>query len=100
MKTVAQRGVDTAFQEKAVQAVTIVRSSNKKWYFTFEVLNPVTHEPETFSLRKQRGEIRTWSDPRFLFNYLHKSYGVIEGTFKIIEENKHETKAKRVRNRK
>lgn len=86
MIAIEQQSVDLAFRQKDVQEITVVRRSRKEWYFTFVVNDPVTKLPELYSLLTQRGSLRTWSDPRNLFSFLSKRYGVTEGKFKLIEE--------------
>ena len=89
MKVIEQQSVDKAFYQKAVREVTVVRRSEKEWYFTFIADDPVTKKPVTYALLTQRGKLRTWADPRLLFNFLNER-GVTYGNFKLDEESKHE----------
>jgi len=86
MKPIEQHSVDMAFTQSKVRNVTVIRRSNKEWYFTFEVDDPITKKPDTFALLTQRGQLRTWSDPRNLFTFLSERYGVESGKFKLIED--------------
>lgn len=89
MRAIEQHSVDKAFSQRAVREVTVVRRSEKEWYFTFVADDPVTKKPVTYALLTQRGKLRTWADPRHLFNFLRER-GVTHGNFNLDEENKHE----------
>lgn len=91
MRTIEQPSVDLAFSQKAVRNVTVVRRREKEWYFTFEADDPVTKKPVTYAMLTQRGKLRTWADPRNLFEFL-KDRGVGSGMFKLQEESSNETK--------
>lgn len=80
--------VDTIFQEKKASSITIVRTTHNKWIFTFEAPTPTTGAIELCTLQTQRGSVREWSDPRYLFDWLFKRYGVQEGNFKILPKEK------------
>lgn len=89
MKTIAQQSVDRAFRQHDVRDITVVRRSEKEWYFTFIADDPVTHTPVTYALLTQRGKLRTWADPRNLFDFLQKR-GVFSGNFNLNEDSQHE----------
>jgi hypothetical protein len=89
MKTIEQQSVDRAFRQHDVRDVTVVRRSEKEWYFTFIADDPVTHTPVTYALLTQRGKLRTWADPRNLFDFLEKR-GVFSGNFNLNEDSQHE----------
>ncbi|WP_323000545.1 KorA family transcriptional regulator [Denitromonas sp.] len=93
MKAIEQHSVDLAFNQKDVHEITVIRHSEKEWYFTFVVDDPVTKRPETYALLTQRGSLRTWSDPRNLFSFLFNRYGVVAGKFTLIEDCKDETRS-------
>ena len=86
MLLVDQRSTDLAFQQKEVREVEIVRRSNKEWYFRFYVENPMNHQLVEYRMKTQRGALKTWSDPRTLFNFLVENYGVLAGKFVLTEE--------------
>lgn len=90
MKTIEQHSVDLAFSQKAVRKVTVVRRAEKEWYFTFEADDPVTEKPVTYAMLTQRGKLRTWADPRNLFEFL-KDRGVGSGMFNLEEESSNES---------
>lgn len=89
MKAIGQHSVDIAFSQRQVREVTVVMRSKKEWYFTFVSDDPVTKKPVVYALLTQRGKLRTWSDPRNLFDFLRER-GVISGNFKLDEEQHHE----------
>lgn len=86
MKTIQQHSVDVAFSQKAVRNVTVIRRTEKEWYFTFEADDPVTKKTVNYALQTQRGKLRTWADPRNLFEFL-KERGVNSGKFNLKEES-------------
>ncbi|GAA5107316.1 KorA family transcriptional regulator [Bartonella jaculi] len=90
MKMIEQNSVDTAFNQKAAREITIVMRSEREWYFTFIADDPVTGKPNEYTLLTQRGKLRTWADPKYLFKFLH-TRGVTYGNFKLNQEGKHET---------
>ncbi|MCZ2328773.1 KorA family transcriptional regulator [Bartonella sp. F02] len=85
MKMIEQRSVDIAFNQKAVREVTIVMRSEKEWYFTFVADNPVTKKPNKYALLTQRGKLRTWANPKYLFKFLEER-GVVCGKFSLNED--------------
>ncbi|GAA4657708.1 KorA family transcriptional regulator [Bartonella pachyuromydis] len=90
MKMIEQNSVDKAFNEKAAREITIVMRSEREWYFTFVADDPVTGKANVYTLLTQRGKLRTWADPKYLFKFLHER-GVICGSFKLNEDEKNET---------
>jgi hypothetical protein len=90
MKAIEQHSVDRAFSQHDVRDITVVRRSEKEWYFTFIADDPVTDKPITYALLTQRGKLRTWADPRNLFDFLEKR-GVLSGNFNLDEESQHES---------
>lgn len=91
MKKINQDSVERAFQLGAAREVTVVMRSRKEWYFTFVADDPLTEKAETFVLLTQRGQLRTWSDPRSLFAFLQDKCSVEHGKFILKEEVKNET---------
>lgn len=87
MKPIKQESVDKAFSLKAARDITVHRRSEHEWYFTFEADDPVLEQPVRYALLTQRGELRTWADPRLLFKFLMTRYNVTVGTFSLIEES-------------
>lgn len=87
---IKQSSVETAFQSNAAQNVTVRRRGPKEWYFTFEANDPLTGALETYAQLTKRGELKTWSDPRLLFEYLLEHHQVQSGSF-IIEDVVDET---------
>ncbi|EJF74698.1 KorA protein [Bartonella alsatica] len=90
MKMIEQNSVDIAFSQKAAREITVVMRSKREWYFTFIADDPVTGKPNKYTLLTQRGKLRTWADPKYLFKFLHER-GVIYGNFKLNQDEKHET---------
>jgi len=84
MKAIELHSVDLAFRQQDVRNVTVVRRAEKEWYFTFEADDPVSKKPVTYALLTQRGKLRTWADPRNLFDFLRKR-NVSTGTFHLEE---------------
>lgn len=82
MKMIEQSSVDKAFSQKAAREVTIVMRSEREWYFTFVADDPVTGESSKYTLLTQRGKLRVWADPKYLFKFLRER-GVIHGSFKF-----------------
>lgn len=85
MNLIDQKSVDLAFETGAVKRVLVGKISDREWYFTFEATDPKTGHQSCFALETQRGGLRTWADPRLLFDFLQKR-GVDEGRFKLKEE--------------
>ncbi|GAA5095999.1 KorA family transcriptional regulator [Bartonella acomydis] len=90
MKMIEQNSIDRAFNQKAAREITIVMRSEREWYFTFVADDPVTGKANKYTLLTQRGKLRTWADPKYLFKFLHER-GVICGNFKLNEDEKNET---------
>lgn len=78
---IALQNVDSAFEAGQAVNVTIIRRSPRAWMFTFEVADPASGELQVFTLKTQRGQVRLWSDPRNLLQWLDERYGVTEGSF-------------------
>ncbi|WP_375635147.1 KorA family transcriptional regulator [Bartonella sp. AA5SXTY] len=89
MKMIEQNSVDIAFNQKAAREITVVMRSEREWYFTFVADDPITGKPNEYTLLTQRGKLRTWADPKYLFKFLHER-GVICGNFKLSQDKKHE----------
>ncbi|EJF97712.1 KorA protein [Bartonella taylorii] len=87
MKMIEQNSVDAAFNQKAAREVTIVMRSEREWYFTFVADDPITKKPNKYTLLTQRGKLRTWADPKYLFKFLHER-GVVYGSFKLNKDEK------------
>ena len=81
MQTVEISVANMAFEQGLVTDVAIVRRSQKEWYFEFTVINMSNETTQRYAIKTQRGELRTWADPRTLFNFLHDEYGVSSGRF-------------------
>ena len=90
MKPIKQSSVEQAFQTKAAENVTIVRRGLKEFYFTFEANDPLTGCREVYAQLTKRGDLKTWSDPRVLFDYLLENFDVRSGRFLIEDEINHE----------
>ncbi|MBX4335891.1 KorA family transcriptional regulator [Bartonella raoultii] len=89
MKMIEQNSVDIAFNQKAAREITIVMRSKREWYFTFVADDPITGKAEKYALLTQRGKLRTWADPKYLFKFLHER-GVVDGHFSLNQDDKHE----------
>ncbi|WP_375624406.1 MULTISPECIES: KorA family transcriptional regulator [unclassified Bartonella] len=89
MKMIEQNSVDIAFSQKAAREITVVMLSEREWYFTFISDDPITGKPNKYTLLTQRGKLRTWADPKYLFKFLHER-GVICGSFNL-KDKEHET---------
>ncbi|WP_455481881.1 KorA family transcriptional regulator [Bartonella sp. B35(2025)] len=89
MKMIEQGSVDMAFSQKAAREVTVIMRSEREWYFTFVADNPVTGKPNKYTLLTQRGKLRTWADPKYLFKFLHER-GVVCGSFNLNKEKQYE----------
>ncbi|WP_455480634.1 KorA family transcriptional regulator [Bartonella sp. B12(2025)] len=90
MKMIEQSSVDIAFNQKAAREITIVMHSEREWYFTFVADDPITGKPNKYTLLTQRGKLRTWANPKYLFKFLHER-GVVCGSFSLNQEKQHET---------
>lgn len=90
MKQIKQDGVALAFNTKAAENVTVIMRAAREWYFTFEALDPLSGQIETYALLTKRGELRTWADPRLLFAFLEENYSVTSGRFQLYEEHSNE----------
>lgn len=90
MKTIKQDSVETAFEIGAATNVVVIQRSAKEWYFTFDAVDPVSGNTETFALLTQRGQLRLWADPRTLFAFLKERFNVLQGTFQLVEESQYE----------
>lgn len=86
-KTIQQHQADTASAEGKISNITVIRREKKEWYFTFEVPHPITGKPELFAIETQKGELRTWVDPRNLIEFLRDKYGVEEAKLIFCEES-------------
>ncbi|CAK02472.1 KorA family transcriptional regulator [Bartonella tribocorum] len=89
MKMIEQNSVDIAFSQRAAREITIVMRSEREWYFTFVADDPVTGKPDKYTLLTQRGKLRTWADPKYLFKFLRER-GVICGVFNLRQDEKYE----------
>ncbi|MBB5074244.1 hypothetical protein HNQ69_001381 [Bartonella callosciuri] len=90
MKMIEQNSVDRAFNQKAAREITIIMRSEREWYFTFVADDPITGKPNKYTLLTQRGKLRTWADPKYLFKFLHER-GVSYGIFNLNQDERHET---------
>lgn len=82
MKLIEKSSVDSAFENHDVCAVRVIRKSEKEWYFTFDAHDPLQDQNVTYAMLTQRGKLRTWADPRNLFDFLAER-GVKHGEFLI-----------------
>lgn len=89
MKMIEQNSVDIAFSQRAAREITVVMRSEREWYFTFVADDPITGKPDKYTLLTQRGKLRTWADPKYLFKFLHER-GVICGIFNLRQDEKYE----------
>nr|WP_019222924.1 KorA family transcriptional regulator [Bartonella rattaustraliani] len=87
MKMIEQSSVDKAFRQGAAREITIVMHSESEWYFTFVADDPMTGETSKYTLLTQRGKLRTWADPKYLFKFLLER-GVICGSFNLNQGRK------------
>ncbi|WP_244832517.1 KorA protein [Caballeronia sp. TF1N1] len=87
---IALQNVDGAFEAGQAVNIRIIGESPKSWMFTFDVADPVTGKPQEFTLLTQRGQVRYWSDPRNLLQFLADRYGVAEGSFILLGGGEHE----------
>lgn len=77
------------FISRNVSQVVLV-GSQKTWIMQFYATNPVTHENTLYTIQTQRGKIRTWSDPRSVFQQLrhweiHECLVQIKDVYSIVE---------------
>ena len=86
VRMVEQRQVDQAFETRRVVNIKVIQRALKEWYFTFQMPHPETGELETYAQGTTRKTWRSWSDPRNLFGYLHKRYGVSSGAFTLLND--------------
>ncbi|UNF51915.1 KorA protein [Bartonella krasnovii] len=89
MKMIEQNSVDIAFSQRAAREITVVMRSEREWYFTFVADDPITGKPNKYTLLTQRGKLRTWADPKYLFKFLHER-GVTCGSFNLNQDKEHE----------
>jgi hypothetical protein len=73
-----------AFLKKKAHTVTVVQRPDGNWMFTF--ILEEGDQPEFCTLLKQKGEVRTWIDPRNLFAFLKERFNVDSGEFKLSDE--------------
>lgn len=76
MKGTKQSTVEDAFKVGNARDVKVIRRDDGQYYFTFVVDDPFTSREQTFALLTQRGELRTWADPRALHSFLESRCGV------------------------
>ncbi|CAM2164743.1 KorA protein [Burkholderia latens] len=82
--------IDRAFAEAKVEAVAVQEIGPKQWQFVFYAKKPDTEEIQSFTLKTQRGEVRTWADPRNLFQWMQDRYGLAEGMFYLNSRSNNE----------
>lgn len=85
MKLLKQSKLDEVFQQGSAN-LTVHRRSDREWYFSFTLTKYGSDSPglEHFTLETQRGKLRTWADPRVLFEFL-QNRGITSGTFNLKE---------------
>lgn len=86
MKGTKQNTVEEAFNLGNARDVKVIRRENGDYYFTFVVDDPYTHSAETYALLTQRGELRTWADPRLLHTFLSTRCGVYTFITQLFED--------------
>lgn len=87
MRAISQKDLDRVFAAKGVRKVLVVRNVEKGWFCAFDLAHPITGTVERHVQYTTRNIQRYWSDPRPLFQYLSDRYGVLSGSFELIEDN-------------
>lgn len=72
----------------SIKFVKAEQQNNGEWAFYITFFNSETLKTEEVYIEKQRQGIRTWADPRKMFEFMYEKFGITEGQFKIYEKRK------------
>lgn len=86
MQLVKQAAAERIFARTTVHRVMVVEQVDGSWYLSFEATDPIGQNLVQYALRTQRGGLREWEDPRWLFRFLKSKLGVTRGEFILKEE--------------
>ncbi|NPE57398.1 hypothetical protein HLB25_20845 [Dickeya dadantii] len=81
-KGVLLKDLEELVSRENIISVVAVEISDNEWTFYMDYKNQ-EGEKETVFIEKQRNGIRTWSDPRLMFNFMREKFNITEGTFRI-----------------
>ncbi|KAB1469240.1 hypothetical protein FZI27_20165 [Cronobacter sakazakii] len=66
-----------------ILAVSAEQQDNGEWAFFITFRNLTTGKTENVYIERQRQGMRTWADPRRMFDFMHDAFGITDGMFKI-----------------
>lgn len=74
--------LDKAHEDGLIIDVKVDCLEIKKYRLQIELKSPIEGTINWYTLKTQRGEVRIWSDPRNLFEFI-QNYGISKGIFHI-----------------
>lgn len=87
MQPISQKDLDTVFAAKGVLKVLVIRDVENGWFFAVDIPGTYPGTIDRYVQYTTRNVQRFWADPRPLFQYLKSRYGVLSGSFELIEDN-------------
>lgn len=86
-----RRGIQLQKAEELITSASISNVSaeqqlNGEWACFIKFYNNATGEFEEVYIERQREGMRTWADPRRMFDFMYAKFGITEGVFKIFEK--------------
>lgn len=86
IKGIQLKDAELVINNTNIKTVVAEQQEDGEWAFLITFLNSETHEEETVYIEKQRLGMRTWADPRKMFDFMYEKFGISEGQFKISEK--------------
>ena len=76
------KDAEELISSKLIISVLAEQQDNGEWAFFITFRHPEKNTTDTIYIERQRSGMRTWADPRKMFELMFDSFGIREGTFK------------------
>lgn len=91
-KGIQLKHAEELINSASISSVSAEQQESGEWTCFITFYNSESMQIEEVFIEKQRDGMRTWADPRKMFDFMYVKFGVTDGQFKICEqrERKHE----------
>lgn len=76
------KDAEEIIDRNSILNVLAEQQDNGEWAFFITFQNKASNSTDTIYIERQRQGMRTWADPRKMFDFMSDTFGIREGTFK------------------
>ncbi|ECO4313591.1 hypothetical protein AB0001_004825 [Salmonella enterica] len=84
-KGIQLKHAEEVITNESISSVSAEQQENGEWTCFITFFNSDSMQIEEVYIEKQRDGMRTWADPRKMFDFMYVKFGITDGQFKICE---------------